>query len=136
MAVTGGPFSARLAGFYRRAIRYGLPSLDRADLCLADLSASLQSERRRGAGLALTGGPLFSTHLEFCRLLHRTRPKRVADGRLLGIDDSMADVGRWDTQSPTAVCRGPLLWCNPACEIAARSNRRGRRDCRSVAFAH
>src|SRR5881392_1299596 len=82
MAVTGGPFSARLAGFYRRAIRHGLPSLDRAHLCLADLSASLQSEPRRRARFAITGGTLFSTHLEFCRLLQRTRTKRVAGGRL------------------------------------------------------
>src|SRR5437762_2342399 len=125
MAVTGGPFSARLAGFYRRAIGHGLPSLDRADLCLADLSASLQSERRRRARHAITGGTLVSTHLELCRLLQRTRTQRVAGSRLLGIDYSVADVGRWVTKAPQATRRGALVWGKPVCNIAGRPNRRG-----------
>src|SRR5256885_8908453 len=110
MAVTSGPFSARLAGFYRRAIRHGLPSLDRADLCLADLSASLQSERRRRARHAITGGTLFSTHLEVFRLLQRTRTKRVAGGRPFGVCLNVGGAGGWGTQNPPAVfCRGLFL---------------------------
>jgi len=108
---------------------------DRADLCLADLSHLFKASV---AGLLVL--PLLAVHSfphiwSFVAYCSEHVPS-VCWRSLLGIDDRMADVGAMGQQiSDGCLSRGSCL-VQSRLQIAGRSNRRGRRDCRSMAFTH